>query len=74
MWQDMQRVLRVPDHLELMAVYRLGYVKEGQRRPSIDWSSRHRKRLSQYVYRESCETPERDAVPSAAPAQSERSR
>ncbi len=59
-WQQMIRLLGVPDNLELMAVYRLGYVKEGQRRPSIDWSSRHRKRLSQYVFRDSCDTPESD--------------
>jgi nitroreductase len=70
MWQEMRRILRVPDHLELMAVYRLGYAKEGQRRPSIDWSSRHRKRLSQYVYRESCDTPEQDA---GSPASSQSS-
>ncbi len=59
-WQQMIHLLNVPDNLELMAVYRLGYVKEAQRRPSIDWSSRHRKRLSQYVFRDSCETPESD--------------
>jgi nitroreductase len=59
-WQQMIRLLGVPDNLELMAVYRLGYIKEAQRRPSIDWSSRHRKRLSQYVFRDSCETPESD--------------
>jgi nitroreductase len=59
-WQQMIQLLGVPDHLELMAVYRLGYVKDAQRRPSIDWSSRHRKRLSQYVFRDSCDTPESD--------------
>jgi nitroreductase len=59
-WQQMIKLLGVPDNLELMAVYRLGYVKESQRRPSIDWSSRHRKRLSQYVFRDSCDTPESD--------------
>ena len=59
-WQQMIALLGVPDNLELMAVYRLGYVKEAQRRPSIDWSSRHRKRLSQYVFRDSCDTPESD--------------
>jgi nitroreductase len=59
-WQQMISLLGVPDNLELMAVYRLGYVKEAQRRPSIDWSSRHRKRLSQYVFRDSCDTPESD--------------
>ena len=59
-WQQIIKLLGVPDNLELMAMYRLGYVKEAQRRPSIDWSSRHRKRLSQYVFRDSCDTPERD--------------
>jgi nitroreductase len=59
-WRQMIELLGVPDNLELMAVYRLGYLKDSQRRPSIDWSSRHRKRLSQYVFRDSCDTPESD--------------
>jgi hypothetical protein len=46
-----------------MAVYRLGYVPREQRRPTIDWSSRQRKRLSQYVFRNTCETPEPEARP-----------
>jgi hypothetical protein len=33
---------------------------EEQRRPTIDWSSRQRKRLSQYVFRNTCEEPEPD--------------
>src|SRR3712207_4586988 len=57
-WERLKRLLRVPDELELMAVYRLGYVPEEQRRPTIDWSSRQRKRLSQYVFRNTCEQPE----------------
>jgi nitroreductase len=64
-WQKIQRLLKVPDDLELMAVYRLGYVPEEQRRPSIDWSSRQRKRLSQYVFRNTCDEPEPD--PETAP-------
>lgn len=60
-WADVQRLLKVPENLELMAVYRLGYLPADQQRPSIDWSSRHRKRLDQYVYREDCEHPEQDA-------------
>ncbi|MFN8541334.1 MAG: nitroreductase family protein [Thermomicrobiales bacterium] len=62
-WERLRRLLRVPDDLELMAVYRLGYLPPGQQRPTIDWSSRQRKRLSQYVFRETCETPERDEPP-----------
>ncbi len=61
-WLEIQRLLKVPDNLALMAIYRLGYLRPGQRRPSIDWSSRHRRRLSQFVFREDCATPEHDQV------------
>lgn len=57
-WQAIRDLLRVPDALELMAVYRLGYLPPEEKRPSIDWSSRHRKRLSQFVSRETCDVPE----------------
>ncbi|GGM04497.1 nitroreductase family protein [Deinococcus aerophilus] len=57
-WQSLKDLLAVPDDLELMAVYRLGYLPPQGARPSIDWSSRHRKRLSQFVYRETCAQPE----------------
>ena len=60
-WERLKRLLKVPDDLELMAVYRLGYVPKGQRRPTIDWSSRQRKRISQYVFRDTCENPEPDS-------------
>jgi nitroreductase len=65
-WERLKRLLKVPDDLELMALYRLGYLPEEQRRPSIDWSSRQRKRLSQYVFRNSCVDPEPD--PETTPA------
>ncbi|MGF1472922.1 MAG: nitroreductase family protein [Rubrobacteraceae bacterium] len=60
-WEEVQGLLKVPDDLELMAMYRLGYLPEDQRRPSIDWSSRQRKRLSQYVFRNTCAVPEPDS-------------
>lgn len=59
-WEEMRRLLEVPDTLELMAVYRLGYLPEEAHRPAIDWSSRHRKRLPQFVFRESCAQPEEE--------------
>ena len=59
-WEQIKRLLEVPKDLELMAVYRLGYVPEEQRRPTIDWTSYHRKRLSQYVFRNTCAAPEKD--------------
>ena len=56
------------DDLELMAVYRLGYVPEERRRPRIDWSSSERKLPSQIAFRDTCETPQHgwDEPPSAA--------
>jgi nitroreductase len=60
-WEELKGLLKVPEDLELMAVYRLGYLTQGQRRPTIDWSSQHRKRLSQYVFRNSCMAPAEDA-------------
>jgi len=65
-WQEIQVLLAVPDDLELMAVYRLGYLPEEKRRPTIDWSSRQRKRLSQYVFRNTCAAPEAD-IPEPPP-------
>lgn len=60
-WRRLEALLEVPEHLELMALYRLGYQVADQPRPPIDWSSRHRKRRSQFVFRNSCATPEPDA-------------
>nr|MCH9682172.1 nitroreductase family protein [Deltaproteobacteria bacterium] len=59
-WAELSTLLHVPEDLELIAVYRLGYLPADAKRPSIDWTSRHRKRLSQFVYRDSCQTPEAD--------------
>lgn len=63
-WDEIKRLLEVPDDLDLIAVYRLGYVPQQAERPSIDWTSRHRRRLSQYVFRDTCATPEPDVAPS----------
>jgi nitroreductase len=57
-WERIERLLEVPDTLDLMAVYRLGYLPPAERRPPIDWSSHQRKRPSQYVFRGTCATPQ----------------
>ncbi len=57
-WARIEKIFGVPDELELMAVYRLGYLPPEQRRPAIDWSSHQRKLVSQYVFRDSCATPQ----------------
>jgi nitroreductase len=57
-WDRIVDLLGVPDDLELMAVYRLGYLPESRRRPAIDWTSHERKLPSQYVFRERADTPQ----------------
>lgn len=57
-WQRLIDLLEVPDHLELMALYRLGYVPHDAHRPVIDWTSRERRAPSQFVFRENCRTPQ----------------
>jgi nitroreductase len=59
-WQELKRLLAVPDDLELMAIYRLGYTPDEKERPRIDWTSNQRKRLSQLAFRNTCATPEID--------------
>ncbi len=59
-WQEIKDLLKVPEDLELMATYRLGYLPDERSRPAIDWKSKERKRLSQYVFRNSCAVPEKD--------------
>ncbi len=67
-WAEIEGLLRVPESLELMAVYRIGYLPPERRRPAIDWTSSERKRPSQYVFRDTCDTPQRgwDDAPVAA--------
>jgi nitroreductase len=67
-WRRIERLLEVPDELELMALYRLGYLPPEQRRPAIDWSSHQRKLPSQFVFRGTCATPQEgwdEPLPSA---------
>lgn len=71
-WAEIKGMLAVPADLELMALYRLGYLPQTETRPSIDWSSRQRKTISQLACREVWGEAERDgesereAVPTAA--------
>ncbi len=59
-WAEVRDVLRVPDSLELLAVYRLGYRKPEAERPKIDWQSNQRKRISQLAFRNTCDVVEPD--------------
>lgn len=68
-WAEVEDLLAVPDDLELMAMYRIGYLPASTDRPRIDWSSRQRKRLSQYVFRNTCDEAEDDHFGMSEPAE-----
>ncbi|MBP8001214.1 MAG: nitroreductase family protein [Chloroflexi bacterium] len=59
-WQEIKNLLKVPDTLELMAIYRLGYVPDepSKVRPRIHWQSSQRRALARLAYRDTCEQPE----------------
>ncbi|MEE9382676.1 MAG: nitroreductase family protein [Nannocystaceae bacterium] len=60
-WAEASAILHVPDDMELVAIYRLGYLPPEKLRPTIDWSSRHRKRIDQFVFRDTCRTTEMES-------------
>jgi nitroreductase len=61
-WRELERLFEVPGDLALMAIYRLGYVPPdgdgAARRNRIDWTSRERRAIPQFVFRNSCSQPE----------------
>jgi nitroreductase len=42
-WNAISSLLGVPDDYEMMAIFRMGYVDPGMKRPTIDWKSSQRK-------------------------------
>jgi len=61
-WEELKELLKVPEDLELMALYRLGYLPDERTSQRIDWKSDHRKTVAQVTFRNTCEENERDAV------------
>lgn len=59
-WQELKDILKVPDDMELLAVYRLGYVPQEKQRPRIDWQSDQRKPISMLAFRNTCDVVEAD--------------
>ena len=55
-WQEIKTLLKVPAELELMAIYRLGYVLDDpeKSRPRIHWQSSQRRTVSRLAYRNTC--------------------
>src|SRR5690606_30036073 len=62
-WRRISELIAGPAALELIAMYRLGYLPADAKRPPIDWTSSHSKQRSQYVSRDTCRTPEANPEP-----------
>ncbi|MBL7999200.1 MAG: nitroreductase family protein [Candidatus Kapabacteria bacterium] len=61
-WREIGELLHVPESHTMMAIYRLGYVKpEESSAMKINWKSNERKRLEQFVFRNTCANPEAGA-------------
>ncbi|MFN3385873.1 MAG: nitroreductase family protein [Candidatus Thermochlorobacter sp.] len=52
-WQKCIDLIAPPPDYELIALFRLGYIDETTPRPTIDWTSKQRKDVSQFCYEES---------------------
>ncbi|RPI15347.1 MAG: nitroreductase family protein [Ignavibacteriae bacterium] len=50
-WNEIVTMLNIPEDYEMLAIFRMGYVKEDMKRPSIDWKSSQRKSIEELAYR-----------------------
>ncbi len=50
-WSKLSGILKIPVDYELCAVFRMGYVDENVKRPSIDWRSSQRKPVNELAFR-----------------------
>ncbi len=58
-WDNIKGMLKVPKDLKLMAIMRLGYLPDDEKKSAIYWKSSFRKDINQFVYRNSYDNPEK---------------
>ncbi|MEO5931454.1 MAG: nitroreductase family protein [Candidatus Kapaibacterium sp.] len=51
-WAECVAMVNPPENYEVIALFRLGYVDPDAKRPTIDWSSKQRKDISQFCFDE----------------------
>ncbi len=51
-WKQISHILEVPDNYEMCAIFRMGYVDAGAKRPTIDWKSSQRKGVNELAYKD----------------------
>jgi len=50
-WKEISGFLNVPDNYEMCAIFRMGYVDQKVKRPSIDWKSSQRKGIQELAFK-----------------------
>lgn len=68
-WDKIVKLLGIPPEHSLMVLYRLGYLPQDARRPTIDWTSSQRKRTAALAYDNHWSRPFGPQVP-AGPVES----
>jgi nitroreductase len=56
-WKALSGMLKVPDDYEMCAIFRMGYVDPGMKRPTIDWRSSQRKDINELAFKDSWGNP-----------------
>lgn len=56
-WERIVQLLGIPPEHKLMVLYRLGYLPEEVRRPTIDWTSSQRRRTAALAYENHWDVP-----------------
>lgn len=51
-WEEISKMLNIPDNYEMCAIFRMGYVDPDMKRPSIDWKSSERKGVSELAFKD----------------------
>jgi len=52
-WKTISELLNIPVDFEMCAIFRMGYVDPGMKRPTIDWKSSQRKDVKDLAFKDS---------------------
>lgn len=51
-WNEISEMLDIPDDHEMAAIFRMGYIDEKVKRPTIDWKSEQRKSIENLAFKD----------------------
>ncbi len=56
-WEEISSMLSIPSSHEMCAIFRMGYVDPGMKRPTIDWKSSQRKGVNDLAFKNTWGNP-----------------